>query len=105
MMLRAAEAGDDNAMVYAAVDLCFTPSCDSQLRACIEDQKRTSRSVVDAHSKGVSFLRGAVDRRNPDAAFLMATLVAEGGAGLDRNEPLAEKYFQKAEEWRAGHHE
>ena len=95
MMLRAAEAEDVNAMIYAAVDLCFTQTSDSQLRAIMGDQRQAN----GLHSKGVAFLRGAVDRHNPDAAFLMGNLLAEGRAGLSKNEALAEKYFEKATEW------
>ena len=101
MMLRAADAGNVNAMLYSAVDLCFIPAPDSRLRPLVATSgKETRRSGIDtADSKGVTFLRSAIKRRNADAAFLMGCLLEDGKAGVEKNLALAQEYFQNASKW------
>ena len=101
MMLRAAEAGNVNAMLYSAVDLCFIPAPESRLRPFVGTprKEKRSQSVGDADSQGVTFLRDAIKQRNADAAFLMGCLLEDGKAGLEKNPALAEEYFGNASKW------
>ena len=98
-MLRAAEAGNVNAMLYSAVDLCFIPTPESRLRPFVGLKEKRSRNIGDADSQGVTFLRDAIKQRNADAAFLMGCLLQDGKAGLEKNPALAEEYFGNASKW------
>ena len=122
MMLDAAEDGNVEALVYCGIDLCFRPVKKSVLQDLVSRpvektspkgaHKKTSKSrnainkrkpkqtqLVQPHEKGVYFLEEAVKKKNAEAAFLMGSLLADGNAGLEKNQRLAEENFEKAEEW------
>ena len=114
MMLEAAEAGSISAILYSAVDLCFLDGAKSRLRSIARStggtlQYNNNNSAgsstggssstgggSDGHERGVRLLKRAVARNDAEATFLLGSLTASGGAGLNKDEKLAEFFFDKA---------